>query len=135
MGLITLRLIALRLHSPLRGHLGSSTVKLTKDLFEASKAERIKEHLARWVGADKGKVKLKAQYRAKRRQMRQAGRAALRVWRVEQRELMGSYSRKQLLKTMVPEAGQKKKKKKTEKLEEGASKKKAKALREHLSKD
>ena len=58
-------------------------------------------------------------------------RAALRQWRAEQRELLTLYSRKQLLKALVPEAGQSKQK--VKKFEEGVSKNKVKALRGHLT--
>ena len=92
---------------------------------------RIKLHLAALVKKVAVKGKSKAQYKAKRRQMRFAMRAALRQWRAEQREFLTSYSRKQLLKALVPEAGHSKKK--VEKLEEGAGKKKVKALRGHLT--
>jgi hypothetical protein len=55
-------------------------------------------------------------------------RAALRQWRAEQRDLLTSCSRKQLLKALALEAGHSKKK--VAKLE-GAGKKKVKALRGH----
>ena len=105
--------------------------KLAHELFEASKAERIKAHVDEVLKEEPGKAKKKHQRRMKRLQSRRAMRSALREWRLEQRELLAKYSRKQLLKALVPEAGVSKSRKQA-KLEEGVSKKKVKDWRGHL---
>ena len=102
--------------------------KLSLELFEASKAKRIEAHLGMLIKPESTKAKDKVSYRAKRLQYRNAARCALRSWRKGQREMLKTYSRKQLLRACVPEAGRGKK----AKILEGASKKEAKVSRGHL---
>lgn len=104
--------------------------KLCTEMHQRSREAKRNEILDKMLsGGQKpgGKEKANKTMRAKRRLARASMRKALKVWRVEQREMLKQYSRQQLLEALVPAAGAKTARQKGCKKAEGCSKKKARA--------
>lgn len=108
-------------------------MKLARELYEKGQCAMRREKLDELVTGIRGVStaggsadEKKKVWRRKRRQMRTMMRKSMKRWRRTQRELLDLYSRRQLLQTLVPEAGRNKQTKR--KSDEGKSKKSVKVL-------
>ena len=108
-------------------------MKLARELYEKGQGTMRQEKLDELVTGIRGAptaggsaAEKKKQWRRKRRQMRTMMRKSMIRWRRTQQELLSQYSRRQLLQTLVPEAGRSKQAKR--KQDEGKSKTSVKVL-------
>ena len=76
------------------------------EIAETARNQAVEQALSRLAGHTAGggpeAVTKKAQYRRKMKIQRQAVRRAMRAWRYEQRARLKKYSRRELLRTLVP---------------------------------
>jgi hypothetical protein len=101
--------------------------ELSRSLYEELKQQELEGEVNKFLKSPTTTTSKKAMYRKKRKLERRGMRKAMRSWRLQQREMMSKYSRKQLIEALIPEASKTKKyKAKQGKKIEGTSKTKAK---------
>ena len=116
--------------------------KLAKELYEQAKIRRRNQLLDEMVtgvkgkhaAGGKGKDKDKKTFRTKRALARRLVRKSLEEWRKQQAEDLKVYSRRQLLESLIPEAGGGNKRPKLKKTE-GEGKAKSKARHSNIKQD